>query len=107
MAGRGSLAWLSTDGRRLLAARALRTFAYGYLGVVLALYLEALGIEEALIGVILAAAIAGSTLMTIGWSLAADRYGRRRTSVTMAALMALGGLIFAVSGHPSRCYSAP
>ena len=100
MGGRGSLAWLSADGRRLLAARALRTFAYGYLGVVLALYLEALGIEEALIGLILTAAIAGSTLMTIGWSLVADRYGRRRTSVTMAALMALGGLIFAVSGHP-------
>ena len=100
MVGRGSLAWLSTDGRRLLAARALRTFGYGYLSVVLALYLKALGIEESLIGVILAAAIAGSTLMTIGWSLVADRYGRRRTSVTMAALMALGGLIFAVSGHP-------
>ncbi|MFN2484630.1 MAG: MFS transporter, partial [Candidatus Limnocylindria bacterium] len=94
------LAWLTGDGRRLLAARMLRTFAYGYLGVVLALYLRALSIDEALIGLILTAAIAGSTLMTVAWSLVADRYGRRRTAVTMAALMAVGGLIFAVSGHP-------
>jgi MFS family permease len=94
------LSWLSGDGRGLLLARMLRTFAYGYLGVVLALYLRALSIDEALIGLILTAAIAGSTIMTVAWSLVADRYGRRRTAVTMAALMAVGGLIFAVSGHP-------
>lgn len=99
-APRISLGWLNPDGRRLLLARILRTFAYGYLGVVLALYLRELGLDDALIGLVLTAAIAGSTLMTIAWSLVADRYGRRRTAVTMAALMALGGLIFAVSSNP-------
>jgi MFS family permease len=33
--------------------------------------------------------------MTVGWSLFADRYGRRRTISTMAVLMAVGGLAFA------------
>jgi MFS family permease len=33
--------------------------------------------------------------MTVFWSLVADRYGRRRTVATMAALMAIGGLLFA------------
>src|SRR5206468_9468416 len=39
----------------------------------------------------------GSALMTILWSLVADRYGRRRTIATMALLMAVGGLIFALT----------
>src|SRR5438552_10045524 len=47
------------------------------------------------IGLIFTAAIAGSALMTILWSLVADRYGRRRTIATMAVLMAVGGLLFA------------
>ncbi len=46
----------------------------------------------------LTAAIAGSAGMTILWSLVADRLGRRRTVATMAALMVLGGLLFAVGG---------
>jgi MFS family permease len=95
-----SLRWLSPDGQRLLVARSLRTFAYGYLGVILALYLRALSIDEALIGLILTAAIAGSTAMTVVWSLAADRYGRRRTAVTMGGLMAAGGLVFALTSDP-------
>lgn len=94
------LAWLSRDGKKLLLTRALRTFGYGYLAVILAIYLEALGIEPFLIGVILTGAIAGSAAMTIVWSLLADRIGRRRTAVIMAGLMAVGGLLFAVSSNP-------
>ena len=33
------LRWVTPDGRRLLLARVLRTFAYGYLSVVLGVYL--------------------------------------------------------------------
>jgi MFS family permease len=92
------LDWLSLDGKKLLFTRVLRTFAYGYLAVVLALYLDALGMAPTEIGFILTAAIAGSALMTVFWSLVADRYGRRRTVATMAGLMAVGGLLFAVGG---------
>lgn len=94
------LAWLSADGKKLLVTRALRTFGYGYLAVILAIYLEALGIEPFVIGVILTAAIAGSAAMTIVWSLLADRVGRRRTAAIMAGLMAAGGLLFAVTDNP-------
>jgi MFS family permease len=37
--------------------------------------------------------------MNIIWSLLADRYGRRRTVVTMSLLMMVGGLLFAFSGN--------
>jgi MFS family permease len=92
------LDWLSLDGKKLLFTRVLRTFAYGYLAVVLGLYLDALGMGPTAIGFILTAAIAGSALMTVFWSLVADRFGRRRTVATMAGLMAVGGLLFAVGG---------
>ena len=96
---RWSLAWLSPDGQKLLLTRVLRTFAYGYLGVVLALYLEQLGLSGVQIGVVLTSALAGSALMNIFWSIEADRFGRRRTVATMAVLMAVGGLGFGLTDN--------
>ena len=32
--------WLSKDGKLLLAEKAIRTFAYGFLSVILAIYLR-------------------------------------------------------------------
>ena len=92
------LRWLDRDGKKLLVTRVLRTFAYGYLAVVLALYLGELGLREVEIGLVLTAAIAGSAAMTVLWSLLADRVGRRRTVATMALLMVAGGLLFAAGG---------
>ncbi len=89
------LGWLSPDGRRLLVTRGLRTFAYGFLSVVLALYLEELGLDAVRIGMVVTLAILGSAAMTIAWALVADRVGRRRTVMVMASLMAAGGLLFA------------
>src|SRR5437867_9955942 len=93
------LSWLSLDGKKLLVTRILRTFVYGYLAVVLGIYLDQLGLTPTEIGVVFSGAIAGSALMTVLWSLVADRIGRRRTVAIMAALMAVGGLIFAVTSH--------
>jgi len=90
-------AWLDPDGRRILVARALRTFAYGYLAVILGAYLDLLGLAPFEIGLLLTAAIAGSAVMTVFWSLLADRVGRRRTVAIMALLMAVGGLVFALT----------
>ncbi|MGI8878146.1 MAG: MFS transporter, partial [Candidatus Limnocylindria bacterium] len=60
--------WLSADGKKLLATRILRTFAYGYLSVVLAVYLARLGFGPIEIGLVLTCAIAGSALMTVFWA---------------------------------------
>src|SRR5438105_12956060 len=94
------MTWLQPDGRKLLAARALRTFGYGYLAVALGLYLQQRGLSPLQIGIVLTAAVAGSALMNVLWSLLADRFGRRRTVVTMAALMIVGGLLFALRRSP-------
>ena len=73
----------------------LRTFAYGYLAVVLALYLSALGHDDVSIGLVLSAALFGSAVMTVVFAAVADRAGRRRSVLVMSALMAAGGLLFA------------
>ncbi|MEK6619618.1 MAG: MFS transporter [Chloroflexota bacterium] len=81
----------------MLLTRALRTFAYGYLGVVLGAYLDQLGLDPFLIGIVLTSAVVGSAVMTVVWSLLADRVGRRRTVAIMAGLMTAGGLLFALT----------
>ena len=67
------MSWLQRDGKKLLVARALRTFGYGYLAVVLGLYLQAVGLGAAEVGIVLTAAVAGSGAMNVVWALLADR----------------------------------
>src|SRR3954452_19010660 len=88
------MAWLNNDGKILLLTRTLRSFGYGYLTVVLAVYLSVLGLDTVQIGAILTAALAGSAVMNVFWSLHADSFGRRKTVAVMGLLMALGGLLF-------------
>src|ERR1041385_5745008 len=57
--------WLSKDGKLLLAARTLRTFAYGFLSVVLAIYLKLIGFNELDIGLILTATLLNSVMFTL------------------------------------------
>jgi len=90
------LAWLNADGRILLSTRTLRSFAYGYLAVVLAVYLSLLGLGSVEIGAILTAALAGSAVMNVFWSLQADTFGRRKSVALMSLLMFCGGLLFAL-----------
>ena len=94
-----SLAWLNPDGRRLLVTRVLRTFGYGYLAVILAIYLEQIGLDNFLIGAVLTAALAGSALMNVFWSIKADTFGRRRTVALMGLLMFVGGVLFVLTDN--------
>jgi MFS family permease len=94
-----ALASLSADGWLLVVARGVRTFAYGFLSVVLGLYLAALGHGEAEIGVVFAAAMAGGAATTLLVTAVADRLGRRRMLRLGALLMALAGSVFALTDN--------
>jgi MFS family permease len=86
--------WLSRDGKLLLAAKIVRTFAYGFLSVILAIYLKLIGFDDLLIGLVLTATLLNSVIFTLIASFYADRMGRRRTLVVYAALMSISGAIF-------------
>ena len=86
---------MSPDVFILIGARALRMFAYGFLSVILALYLTDIGFSETQTGVTFTVALAGGTLITTGVSLLADRWGRRRALMLFAVVMAASGIALA------------
>ena len=89
-----TLDWLSRDGKLLLSARILRTFGYGFLSVVIAIYLRFLGFDDIQIGLLLGSTLVNSVIFTIFASFYADRIGRRNVLVIYASLMCISGLIF-------------
>jgi MFS family permease len=89
---------LDRDGQLLFATRVVRMFAYGFLSVVLALYLVAAGLTEIQIGLLLTLTLVGDTAISIWITTSADRVGRRRMLVVGALLMVFGGALFALTG---------
>jgi MFS family permease len=86
-----------SDRALLLFTRSLRLFAYGALSVVLVFYLTDLGLSTAQIGLLLTLTLIGDTAVSLILTTRADRVGRRRILVAGAVLMALSGLIFALT----------
>ena len=84
----------------LFATRIARLFAYGFLSVVLVLYLGALGLRGPAIGFLLTATLLGDAAITLWITSRADRAGRRRMLLLGALLMAAGGVVFLVTREP-------
>src|SRR5919199_56743 len=91
--------WLSKDGKLLLAARTLRTFAYGFVSVILAIYLKLIGFNDVYIGFILTVTLLNSVIFTLIASFYADRLGRRKVLIIYSALMSVSGLVFFVTNN--------
>ncbi len=78
MAGRTPLAVLTRDGRLLFATRIARLFAYGFLSVVLVLYLVEIGFGALEVGALLTLTLVGDAAISLWLTTHADRIGRRR-----------------------------
>jgi MFS family permease len=85
---------LNTDGRLLFATRIVRLFAYGFLSVVLVLYLVQVGLTEVQAGLLLTLTLVGDAAITLWITTTADRHGRRRMLILGAGLMLFAGLVF-------------
>jgi MFS family permease len=88
---------LSPDGHIILAARALRSFSFGWLSMILVLYLEARGLGAAAIGATLTATMVEDALLTTLLSTVAARFGPARVMAATAPLIALGGILLALA----------
>ena len=88
---------LTTDARFLFAARLARMFAYGFLSVVLVLYLTQVGLNEMQVGLLLTLTLIGDTIISFWITTNADRIGRRRMLIVGAALMIFAGVLFALT----------
>jgi len=83
----------------LVIARVVRMFAYGALSVILALYLAEVGLSVPAIGLLFTSTLLGDALVSLALTTSADRFGRRRTLIVGALLMAAAGMVFAASDH--------
>lgn len=82
----------------IYAAAWLRSFDIGFLGVVLGVFLSREGFSATVIGLVIAAGLAGAAAGTVFVTFNADHIGRRRTLFFLSLLTALGAapLIFHV-----------
>jgi MFS family permease len=88
---------LPTDVRLLFGTRILRLFAYGFLSVVMVIFLAQVGLEESQIGLLLTLTLLGDTAISLWMTTSADRIGRKRMLLTGAALMIFAGVLFGMT----------
>jgi len=94
-----ALQTLTADGRLLFLTRTVRLFGYGFLSVVLALYLAQVGLSGEAIGLLLTLTLLGDAVISIWIASVADRVGRRRMLLVGAGLMVFAGLVFSLTGN--------
>jgi MFS family permease len=85
---------MTADVGLLFATRILRMFGYGFLAVVLVLYLAEIGLSGGEVGLLLGLTLLGDAAVSLWLTTHADRIGRRRVLVAGAALMLVAGLAF-------------
>jgi MFS family permease len=81
----------------LFTTRVIRLFCYGFLSVILALYLAESGFTESQIGLLFTLTLIGDAVISLWLTTSADRFGRRRTLLLGALLMAGAGLGFVLT----------
>jgi MFS family permease len=90
----------SRDIPLLFTTRIARLFCYGFLSVVLALYLAQAGLSEKQIGLLFTLTLAGDAGISLWLTTSADRFGRRRTLLLGALLMIGAGVVFILTKNP-------
>jgi MFS family permease len=84
---------LHRDAKLLMASRGIRAFAFSYLNVVFAIYLDRVGYSTIMVGVIFSVAYLSGAVLTAIWGYLSDRYGRRNILMVLALLTAISNAI--------------
>src|SRR2546422_10017304 len=88
------------DVLAIFAAKTVRTFCYGFLGIVLPVYLSDLGLSAAGLGVAVTLTLAGSAALTWLVRRPAERDGARAAPLALRALSPVPAVIFLSSRGP-------
>jgi MFS family permease len=81
----------------LFTTRIIRLFCYGFLSIILALYLTETGLTESQIGLLFTLTLIGDAGISLWLTTSADRVGRRKILIVGAFLMAGAGLGFVLT----------
>jgi MFS family permease len=88
-----------TDIPLLFTTRIIRLFSYGFLSIVLVLYLIQVGLSGQEVGLLLTFTLVGDAGITLWITTSADRIGRKRMLIAGAALMVFAGAVFILTGN--------
>ena len=91
---------MGRDARLVFVAKTARTFCYGFLGVLLPVYLSELGLDAGELGVAVTLTLLASAAMTFGIRWPAERWGPRAALMTQAALIAVSAVAFLLTRQP-------
>jgi MFS family permease len=83
----------------LFTTRIIRMFCYGFLSVILVLYLAETGLTETQIGLLFTFTLAGDAGISLWLTTHADSFGRKQTLMIGALLMLGAGIIFILTDN--------
>jgi MFS family permease len=89
----------NSDFILLFSTRIIRLFCYGFLSVVLALYLAETGLTEKMIGLLFTLTLVGDAGISLLLTTRADSFGRKRTLLIGSLLMLAAGIIFVLTDN--------
>ena len=92
--------WLYGDQGLLLGLRATRSFLYGFLQVILAIYLNKIGFSALEIGVLFAVEIVITSVLMVCTSFAGDRYGRKKVLLLSGVFLIVMGVTYSTTTSP-------
>jgi len=95
-----------SDRSVLYGSAFLRALATGMMGVLLGIHLAKIGLDEAAIGLVISAGLAGAALAALLATFGADRAGRRLFLIVLALVGAGGTAVFAASSGAIACGAA-
>jgi Permeases of the major facilitator superfamily len=91
---------LKSDIILLFSTRIIRLFAYGFLSVVLVLYLAEIGLSAYEIGLLLSLTLLGDVTVSLWITTVTDRIGRKRMLIFGSVLMVSAGAVFVFTKNP-------
>ena len=91
---------MSREVAAVFVAKAVRTFGYGFLGIVFPIHLADLGVGAVGIGIAVSATLFASAALTWAVRRPAERYGARGVLLALAAATAAAGLLLLLFREP-------
>jgi MFS family permease len=89
----------STDAKLFIFAKGFRSFGYGFISIVVVVYLQALGFGTLAIGILLSLGSVGSAFANVLVSGLGDRVGRRRTLIILSAILFAASVVILTTAN--------
>lgn len=97
---------LQRDVLVLTASRGVRAFAFSYLNIIFAIYLNQLGYLTMTVGLVISTAFASGAVLTAVSGFLSDRYGRKKILILLAALTIVSNTIYVLFSQLFFIFSA-